>query len=203
MNRKSNTLVGILFYSVLNGIFGCSQEEGKEETDNPFIPDTAKEDTEVDSDTAYESESYQEEPAKVRIKNDFNNAELGDYQPPWTICESSYLDTAFGKIGIGEKSVEKEVSPGLDYVLMVAAWDDPDCASENCLPIASKNEEEVIDGQIRTIEINLPNHQGPCPPEGTPPIPRAQYDRILAIWPEYNFKPYEQRTENTVCLVDK
>jgi len=136
--------------------------------------------------------------AMVQIKNDFNNPEM-DFQPPWTICESSYVDVEFGKIGTDETSAEQEVAPGLDYVLMVAAWDDPTCAPENCLPIASKNEEEVVDGQTRTIAINLPNHQGPCPPEGVQPIPQEQYERILALWPDYNFKPYDQRTENTQC----
>jgi hypothetical protein len=85
----------------------------------------------------------------------------------------------------------------------VAAWDDPTCAPENCLPIASKNEEEVVAGQSRTIAINMPNHQGPCPPEGVPPIPEDQYNRILALWPKYAFKPYEQRAENTECLSDE
>jgi len=136
--------------------------------------------------------------AFVSIKNDFNNAAM-DFQPPWTICESSYLDQEFGKIGTGETSQEEEVIPGLDYVLMVAAWDDPTCSPENCLPIASKNEEEVVDGQTRTISINLPNHQGPCPPEGVAPIPQEQYERIVELWPQYGFKPYDQRTENTQC----
>ncbi|MFH0899963.1 MAG: hypothetical protein V2A73_04965 [Pseudomonadota bacterium] len=137
--------------------------------------------------------------ALVRVKNDFNNPETS-FQPPWTICQASYLDAELGKIAIGETSAEQEVVPGLDYVLMVASWDDPTCAVENCLPIATKNEEEVVDGQSRTIAINMPNHQGPCPPEGVPPIPQAQYERILALWPDYNFKPYAQRTENTQCL---
>jgi hypothetical protein len=137
--------------------------------------------------------------ALVQIKNDFNNSEM-DFQPPWTICQSSYLDVEFGSIGTDETSAEQEVTPGMDYVLMVAAWNDPTCAPENCLPIASRNEEEVVDGQTRTVAINLPNHQGPCPPEGVPPIPQEQYERILALWPEYNFKPYAQRAENTQCL---
>jgi len=137
--------------------------------------------------------------AVVKIMNDFNNPDM-DFQPPWTICESSYLDVEFGEIGTDETSAEQDVDPGLDFVLMVAAWDDPTCAKENCLPIASKNEEEVVDGQSRTIAINLPNHQGPCPPEGVPPIPQEQYDRILALWPDYDFKPYDQREENTECL---
>ena len=153
--------------------------------------------------TACESESDEEEVARVRIKNDFNNAEIEGFQPPWTICEASYLDTNFGGITIGETSPEKEVGPGLDYVLIVAAWDDPTCAPENCLPIASKNEEEVVDGQSRTIAINMPNHQGPCPPEGVPPIPQAQYERILKLWPKYDFKPYDKRAENTECLSDE
>lgn len=137
--------------------------------------------------------------ALVQIKNDFNNPEM-DFQPPWTICESSYLGVEFGQVGTAETSAKQEVAPGLDYVLMVAAWDDPTCAAENCLPIASRSEEEVVDGQTRTIAINLPNHQGPCPPEGVQPIPRELYDRILSLWREYSFKPYDQRTENTQCL---
>lgn len=140
-----------------------------------------------------------EGPALVKIKNDFNNPEM-ERKPPWTICKSSYLGIEFGKIGIGETSEEKEVVPGLDYVLMVAAWDDPTCAPENCLPIASRNEEEVVDGQTRTIAINLANHQGPCPPEGVAPIPEAQYNRILHLWPESGFKPYAERMQNTQCL---
>jgi len=140
--------------------------------------------------------------ATVQIMNDFNNAEMA-YQPPWTICESSYLGAEFGKIELGETSDEKSVVPGLDYVLMVAAWDDPSCAAEHALPIASKSEEEVVDGQTRTIAINMANHQGPCPPEGVAPIPKAQYNRILELWPEYDFKPYAERTENTECLPDE
>ena len=137
--------------------------------------------------------------AYVSIFNDFNNEEM-DYQPQWTICESSYLGVEFGGIDLDATSAEEEVEPGMDYVLMVAAWADPTCAPENCLPIASKNEEEVVDGQTRTIDINLANHQGPCPPEGVQPIPQAQYDRILELWPDYDFKAYDERTENTQCL---
>jgi len=137
--------------------------------------------------------------ALVRIQNDFNNPTL-ERRPPWTICRSSYLGADFGRIGLGETSAEREVAPGLDYVLMVAAWDDPTCAPENCLPIASRNEEEVVDGQTRTIAINAPNHQGPCPPEGVAPIPEAVYNRILALWPEFGFKPYADRTQNPQCL---
>jgi hypothetical protein len=137
--------------------------------------------------------------ATVRIHNDFNNPEMA-FQPPWTICESSYMGVDFGKISLDASTTELEVPAGLDYVLMVAAWDDPDCNPENCLPIASKNEEETVDGQTRTISINLPNHQGPCPPQGVSPIPEELYNRILDLWPEYNFKPYAQRTENPECL---
>jgi hypothetical protein len=137
--------------------------------------------------------------AHVRIQNDFNNPAMS-FQPPWTICKSSYLDVEFGKIDLGATSTEQEVVPGLDYVLLVAAWDDPTCSPENCLPLASKNEEEVVDGQTRTIALNLPNHQGPCPPTGVEPIPEALYERIRTLWPEFGFLPYAQRTENPQCL---
>lgn len=137
--------------------------------------------------------------ALVKIDNDFDNPEMA-FQPPWTICQSSYLGVDFGTLGTGEASAEKEVTPGLDYVLMVAAWEDPTCAPDNCLPIASMNEEEVVDGQSRTIAINLANHQGACPPEGVAPIPQAQYDRILQLWPDFGFKPYSERTQNAQCL---
>lgn len=136
--------------------------------------------------------------ATVSLHNDFNNPELA-FQPPWTICESYYLGVEFGRIGIGETSVGQQVTPGLDFVLMVAAWDDPECDPRHCLPIASKNEEEVVDGQTRTIGISLPNHQGPCPPEGVPPIPEVTYERIRELWPEYGFKPYDGRRENLQC----
>jgi hypothetical protein len=140
-----------------------------------------------------------EAPALVRIHNDFDNPELS-FQPPWTICQSSYHGVDFGSIAISETSDEREVVAGLDYVLMVAAWDDPECDPAHSLPIASRNEEEVVPGQSRTIAINLPNHQGPCPPEGVQPIPQELYDRILALWPEYGFLPYDQRTQNPQCL---
>lgn len=137
--------------------------------------------------------------ALVSLRNDFDNPDM-ERRPPWTICRSAYLGTEFGRIALGETSAEQEVEPGLDYVLMVAAWNDPDCAPEHALPIASKVEEEVVDGQARVISIGLTNHQGPCPPEGVQPIPKAQYDRILALWPEFGFKPYEERTTNPQCL---
>lgn len=136
--------------------------------------------------------------ALVRLHNDFDNPEL-NRQPLWTICDSSYLGVEFGAIVRGEESAEQEVSAGLDYVLMVAAWDDPGCAVEHSLPLASKNEEEVVGGQRRTIALNLPNHQGPCPPEGVAPIPAEQYERIRALWPAYGFLPYDQRTELPQC----
>jgi hypothetical protein len=139
------------------------------------------------------------ESARVALHNDFNNEEF-ERRPPWIICESHYNGTEFGAIPIGETSERKEVSPGLGYVYLVAAWDDPSCAAENCLPIASRQEEEVVPGQTRTIALNVPNHQGPCPPEGVQPIPQQLYDRILELWPEYGFLPYEQRTENPECL---
>ena len=139
------------------------------------------------------------ENAWVALKNDFNN-ESFERRPPWTICESYYRGTEFGAIAIGETSKQKEVSPGLGYVYMVAAWDDPTCASDNCLPIASRQEEEVVAGQTRTIAVNMPNHQGPCPPEGVQPIPQELYEEILELWPGYDFLPYDQRTENPECL---
>lgn len=137
--------------------------------------------------------------AFVTLHNDFDNPEM-QFNPPWTICQSNYLGVDFGGIDIGETSAEMEVTPGLDYVLMVLAWDDPDCKPENCLPVASKNEEEVVTGQQRTISINLANHKGPCPPEGVEPISEELYNRILALYPEYEFKAYDSRTENTQCL---
>lgn len=132
--------------------------------------------------------------AYVRLQNDFQDP------AKWAICKSSYLGQEFGAVARGETSAEQEVEPGLDYVLMVAAWDDPTCAPEHCLPLASKNEEEIVDGQHRTITLALANHQGPCPPEGVPPIPQAQYDRVLALWPDFGFEPYAQRTDNPQCV---
>jgi hypothetical protein len=144
------------------------------------------------------NEDDEEDVAFVTIHNDFDNPEM-DFNPPWTICEAYYGGTEFGGVGIGETSEELEVTPGIDNVLMVASWGDPSCAPEHCLPIASRNEEEVVAGQHRVIAINLPNHQGPCPPEGVQPIPQELYDAILDLWPEYGFLPYDQRTENTQC----
>lgn len=137
--------------------------------------------------------------AHASIKNDFNNPQMS-FQPPWTICRSSYLGVNFGPIPLDTTSAELEVKAGLDNVLMVAAWNDPSCAAEHALPIASKSEEEIVFGQHRTIAINLANHQGSCPPEGVAPIPQTLYDRILALWPEFGFLPYEERTQNPECL---
>lgn len=137
--------------------------------------------------------------ATVRIKNDFNNASM-DRKPPWTIAKCSYQGVEFGKILLGDSSDAKEVEPGLDYVLMVACWADTACSTQNCLPIASKVEEEIVAGQTRTIALNAPNHQGPCPPEGVEPIPEDLYNRILTLYPEYQFKPYAERAQNPQCI---
>jgi hypothetical protein len=131
--------------------------------------------------------------ATVSVKNDFGA------MPPWTICHANYLDVEFGKIAIGATSGPQKVQPGLDYVLMVAAWNDPDCTPAHCLPIATRTEEEVVDGQTRTITVAMANHQGPCPPEGVAPIPQAQYERILQLYPEYGFTPYADRAQNPKC----
>jgi hypothetical protein len=140
----------------------------------------------------------EEDVAYVAIHNYFDNPD-NSFNPPWTICESSYLGVEFGAIDIGATTAELEVTPGLDYVLMVAAWDDPTCDPANALPIASKVEEEVVSGQHRTITVEMTNHQGPCPPEGTRPIPEEQYEQIRALWPSYGFQPYADRALNTQC----
>lgn len=137
--------------------------------------------------------------AHVQIKNDFNDPQITGFQPPWTICKSSYQGVQFGKIEIGKTSDAHDVPAGLDYVLMVAAWNDPTCGPAKSLPIATKNKEEVVSGQTRTISVAMTNHQGPCPPQGVPPMPQEQYDRILKLWPEYNFKAYADRAQNTQC----
>jgi hypothetical protein len=136
--------------------------------------------------------------AYVAIHNFFDNPD-NSFNPPWTICESSYLGVEFGPIAIGATTAELEVTPGLDFVLMVAAWDDPTCDPAHALPIASKVEEEVVTGQQRVIDIQMTNHQGPCPPEGVQPIPEEQYEQIRALWPEYGFQPYADRLLNTQC----
>ena len=152
-----------------------------------------------DGGTAGDTGGGSEEQAFVSIKNDFNNPEAS-FQPPWTICHAWYGGTTFDTILLGETSAEKTVTAGLGYVYMVAAWGDPTCAPENCLPIASKNEEETVPDQHRTITIGMTNHQGPCPPEGVAPIPEAAYNKILELWPAYGFKSYAERTQNTQCL---
>jgi hypothetical protein len=137
--------------------------------------------------------------AYASIKNDFNNPQMS-FQPPWTICQSSYLNADFGSVAQDATTAEQLIKPGLDYVLMVAAWNDPSCNPAASLPIASKNEEEMVAGQHRTIAINLANHQGACPPQGVAPIPEDLYNRILALWPQFGFLPYAQRTQNAQCL---
>ncbi len=137
--------------------------------------------------------------ARVQIQNDFNDPQITGFQPPWTICRSSYQGVEFGKIDIGATSDPQDVPAGFDNVLMVAAWDDPSCDPAHSLPIATKNKEEVVSGQTRTIAVAMSNHQGPCPPEGVVPIPEETYDRILALWPEYHFKAYADRAQNPQC----
>jgi hypothetical protein len=136
--------------------------------------------------------------AYVAVQNDFNNPDVA-YQPPWIICEASYGGVDFGKIDIGTTSAEQQVTAGLDYVYMVAAWDDPTCDPAHALPIATPNEEEVVPGQHRTIAINMANHKGPCPPEGVQPMGETQYEHIRTLWPQYNFQPYATRTQNPQC----
>ncbi|MBN2035800.1 MAG: hypothetical protein JW768_03580 [Chitinispirillaceae bacterium] len=138
------------------------------------------------------------EPAAVRIKNNFNDTNEAR-TPPWTICRCNYRGVEFGKILLGDTSAAHEVAAGLDYVLMVASWDDTACSTSNCLPIASKIEEEVVEGQTRVISIQASNHQGPCPPAGIAPIPEDLYNRILALWPEYGFETYANRALNPQC----
>ena len=136
--------------------------------------------------------------ATVTIENDFNDPEVA-YSPPWTLCDVSYLGTQFGQINLGQTSAAKTVTPGNDYVLIVAAWNDPTCSQANLVPIASEAMEEVVSGQTLTIVMEMNNHQGPCPPEGVAPIPEAQYDRILQIWPQFNFPTYANRMQLPLC----
>jgi hypothetical protein len=145
--------------------------------------------------------SESEDPATVSIENDFDNTSF-ERQPPWHICKAHYRGAEFENIALGETSIAQEASAGMDYVLMVCAWDDPTCSADHVLPIASKNEEETVPGQERTIILNVPNHQGPCPPNipEIQPMPEELYNRVLDLWPEYDFKPYDQRTENPQCL---
>jgi len=115
--------------------------------------------------------SDDEASALVKIQND---STTGDELPAaWTICRSSYLGINFGTIGIGETSAEQPVTPGLDFVLMVAAWDDPSCVAATSLPIASTDEEEVVDGQSGPSRSTLPTTRV-VPARGRRPIPEAQ-----------------------------
>ncbi|NJK88896.1 MAG: hypothetical protein HC923_05475 [Myxococcales bacterium] len=136
--------------------------------------------------------------ATVRIENDFDNPGF-PAMPPWTICESSYLGVPFGRIARGETSEQREVRPSTDFVLMVAAFDDETCRVENLLPLSSAVEEETFDGQDRTIVIALPNHRGPCPPQGVEPIEESVYERIRSNWPQFGFEPYATRDQNPQC----
>jgi hypothetical protein len=137
--------------------------------------------------------------AYASIKNDFNNPEMAK-KPQWTLCRSSYLGVDFGRVDLDATSAEAAVPAGFDHVLMAAAWEDPTCTAVKMLPIASKNEEEILPGQHRTLSINVANHQGPCPPEGVAPVPQVLYDRIVALWPDLGFLTYEQRRQNPQCL---
>ena len=84
--------------------------------------------------------------AMVTLHNDFDNPEF-DRTPPWTICHAHYMGTDWDTpVLLGEESEEKETEAGLGYVFMVLSWDDPSCAPEHCLPVASRNEEETVDG---------------------------------------------------------
>jgi hypothetical protein len=144
----------------------------------------------------------QQTTSTVRIKNDFNNDslfQLTGRKPPWTIARCNYRGVEFGKIHLGETSDAQEVEPGLDYVLIVGCYDDTSCSTQNCLPIASKIEEEVVPGQTRTIALNFPNHWGPCPPLGVDSIPSILYNRIRDLYPEFGFMPDSLRRHNLQC----
>jgi len=138
-------------------------------------------------------------PAWASIKNDFNNPAMA-YQPPWTICRSSYMGVDFGTIAIGDTSPEKQVKAGLDYVMLVGGHGAIPTCSPNLLALATSTEQEIVPGQHETIAMNMATHQGPCPARGSPPSPRQFTNRILALWPEFNFQPYATRTQNTECL---
>jgi hypothetical protein len=144
------------------------------------------------------SPTPEKEKSYVRIKNAFNDTTLSR-RPPWTVAKCSYRGVEFGKILLGDSSALMEVDPGLDYVLLVAAWSDTSCSTTNCLPLASANEEEVVEGQTRTIVLNANNHCGPCPPTGVEPISETPYNRVLALYPAYGFLPYADRANNPQC----
>ena len=132
--------------------------------------------------------------ATVSLRNDFGAT------PPWTVCQAWYNGVAFDRVPPGATSAPREVQAGLGPVYLVGAWADPDCRPEHCLPLATRNDEEVVPGQQRTISLTMQNHQGPCPPEGVAPIPEALYGKVLALWPQYGFRPYAERTTNPQCV---
>jgi hypothetical protein len=139
------------------------------------------------------------EPALVAIENDFDNPTF-DAQPPWTLCDAWFQGTYFGRIPRGERSELLEVEPGVGLVFMVASFADPDCNDDNLLPLATVMDEEALAGVERTVFINLPNHRGPCPPRmDVPMISEESYNRVLELFPDAPFEPYERRTENTQC----
>ena len=148
-------------------------------------------DTEADDDAP--------ETAVVTLENAFQNAEgMG---PKWTICEAWYNGTRFETaLAPGESTEPTEVEPGLSWVLMTAAWDDPTCADEATQVILSTaQQEETVPGQARTIQLTAPNHRGPCPPEGVPPITEAAWNEALEVFADYDFPPYADRATIAGC----
>ncbi|HJL42046.1 MAG TPA: hypothetical protein RMG48_12155 [Myxococcales bacterium LLY-WYZ-16_1] len=139
-----------------------------------------------------------EDAAVASIRNGFDDPSA-DRQPPWTFCETRYNGVDFGRIAFGAESEAREVQPGFDFVLMVASFGDPGCPMATVLPLASRVREETVAGQRRTITIDLPNHQGPCPPMGIQPLPEETYERIRSLWPEFEFEPYASRADNGGC----
>ena len=134
--------------------------------------------------------------ATVTLENDFDDPDFP--MPPWTICEAHYGGTYYDEaLSPGDVGTAQPVDPGLDYVYMVASFGDPSC--ESPAPLATRMEEETLPGQTRTIAISVPNHQGPCPPMGVPPIPEAQYERVRELFPEYDFPPYAERLSLPLC----
>ena len=86
--------------------------------------------------------------AFASIKNDFNNPAMA-YQPPWTICQSSYLGVDFGTIAIGDTSPEKQVTAGLDYVLLVGAWSDRPAAPQLPCPWRARARKRSFRGSTK------------------------------------------------------
>lgn len=141
------------------------------------------------------------EPAVVTLINDFNNPDAAR-QPPWILCDASYNGTDLAldpPLAGGEASEPVEVEPGLARVLMVASWGDAACTPDTTLPLVTAVEEETLPGQTRDILVGLPNHRGPCPPEGIEPMAEADYDAVLAAFPDYGFEPYATREANPQC----